>query len=147
MSLPDVWWERVKARFPQLADFDVIRDQSHTHHTLVVGLAFGLLGTAIGLSSGYGPSRGYALGIAVGCVVAYAIGREHWPIRWFGSTDLVDKWDGTMDALVPMARLGPFALACWLLPVPLWLILTAVGLHGAEALGYTFLRPRGSLRY
>lgn len=147
MSKGDGIWERVKLRYPQLADFDMIRDQSQTHHTLVVGLAFGTLGALGGWSSGLGPSKGYALGIAIGVVIAYAIGREHWPIRWFGKTDAVDKWDGTMDAAVPLARLAPFAAACWLFPVPWWLLAVAVGLQAVEGLGYSFFRPAGSLFY
>lgn len=147
MSIGDRWWEKVKARFPQLADFDVTRDQSHTHHTLVVGLAFGSLGALGGWSSGLGHSKGYALGIGIGCIIAYAILRERWPLRWVGKTDAVDKWDGTMDAAVPLDRLAPFALACWFFPVPWWLIAVATLLQAVEALGYSFLRPKGSLFY
>lgn len=33
-SLLDPTWERLKARFPALADADVVRDQSHGHHAL-----------------------------------------------------------------------------------------------------------------
>lgn len=146
MSQPDLWWEAIKLRFPSLRDFDQIRDQTHTHHTLVIGLVFGTLGWIGGLTSGLGHAAGYALGVGVGCLIAYPL-RERWPVRWFMSTDTVDKWDGTLDVWVPWARLLPFALACWLFAVPLWLILGAQLLQLGEGLGYTVLRPKGSLFY
>lgn len=152
MSIGDRYWERIKLRAPQLADWDMIRDQSQTHHTLTIGLAYGVPAALLGLVVLGSYAQGFALGIAAG-LVRYVI-RERLPFRLFASSHdtsavslAVDKWDGTLDVLVPVARLGPFALACWVLPMPTWLVLVAQLLLAAEALGYSVFRPAGSLFY
>lgn len=163
MSAPDEFWERFKHRHPKLADWDVIRDQSHVHHTLVISLILGPLGIleARALSlllpdlfTWDGVAYHWASGV-IGGIAAYAR-RERWPLLWFwkrmpvgsaASSVAVLKWDGTTDVVFPAAVLGPFAVVCLIIGTPWWILLLELGLLGAVALLYSFLRPTGSLFY
>lgn len=154
MSMGDAVWEKIKLRCPGLEDWDVIRDQSHTHHTLVIALAYGTVGAFVGALFLHDYAMGYALGVALG-LLRYIV-RERWPLLWFwkkvpsgnsAHTLRVVKWDGTGDVLVPMSRLLPFALTCWWFSIPWWLVVVAQLLHGGEALFYSFCRPLHTLFY
>lgn len=137
----DTLWERVKQRYPRLADFDVIRDQSQTHHTLVTGLGFGTVGIAFGVfTSGY--ANGWAAGV-LGGLIGYAI-REH---LWLGRPNAVQWWDGLMDILVPWGRLATIAVCVVIFQLPWWVAVAMQVSQSIEALGYTFFRPAHSLFY
>lgn len=147
MSRPDDLWERIKLEQPELADWDVIRDQSQTHHTLVIALGFGTLGCLVSLFVSTTWAQGWACGV-FGGLFGYMM-RERWPLLWFMSKyNAVARWDGSLDAWVPATWLLPLAL-CVLLwtEMPVWLVPLAQLLLTGTALGYSFLRPAGSLFY
>ena len=147
MSRPYDFWERVKLRYPRLADWDVVRDQSHGHHSLNVGLIFGTFGCLASLPVSTTWAQGWACGV-LGGTFGYMI-RERWFWLWIGEGfSTVGRWDGTLDVTVPMARLLPLALCALLWAgMPVWLVPLAQVLLVGEALGYSFLRPAGSLFY
>lgn len=139
----DALWERTKDRYPTLKDFDVIRDQSNTHHTLVTALGFGTIGCLFAVLPQTTYAEGWAAGV-IGGLIGYVI-REH---LWLGRENAVAWWDGVMDFMVPASRLLALAVAIvWWPAMPVGIVLLAQGLLLCEALGYTVFRPPHSLFY
>lgn len=137
----DSLWERVKTRFG-FEEFDTIRDQSHTHHTLVTGLGFGTIGCLWAALPQTTYAEGWAAGV-LGGLVGYVIREE----LWRGRPNRVQWWDGVMDFIVPMSRLlGLAVLVVWAAP-PMGVVLAIQALLASEALGYTVARPPNSLYY
>lgn len=151
----DATWERMKDRWPQLGDFDRTYDQSHLHHTLIIGGPIALLGVLAAVITGLPLAYGHGAGVIAG-LAAYLY-RERWPLLWLGARyaaptmqvpwDRSRRWDGTMDVLVPAAILLPLALVeLGAIAIPVaWLLQQSLG--AGVAWGYSFGRPRGLLLY
>lgn len=144
----DSIWEAAKRRWPQMAGWDRIDDQTHLHHTVVSVLVFGALGTLV-LCLMHGTSPETAnFGLAVGIVGGWAfyLGREFWnrlSLRRLTLDRRWKPWDGFMDVFVPVALTLPWVAATLLGSTLPWTGLALYLGYALMAFMYTVGRPRG----